>query len=173
MHSLPLSNPWPSVFGVTTDCMSDQGNVHTLHWIHIACTMKVTMSFFPDCAQFHGAIHSQHQFITLICHISTVFLYVYSMPAIKLSILQLNLYSKSYRDDLFYNFYDFLSTEQKNLMLGFNVQSSWALLSWLLITVFCGLCVLGSVIYLLMMCFYISFYLLFDMQDSRWKLSSS
>lgn len=46
--------------------MSDQVNVHTPHWIHSACTMKVTMSFFPDCAQFHGAIDTQSRLIAVL-----------------------------------------------------------------------------------------------------------
>ena len=89
MDSLPLYNLWPNLFGVTTECMNDQGNVHTLHWLHIACTMKVTMSFFPDCAQFHGAIHTQHQLITLICCIQSVF-YTYKGLSIAYLIMDSN-----------------------------------------------------------------------------------
>lgn len=69
--------PDQNLLAVTTECMSDQVNVHTLHWIHTACTMKVTMSFFPDCAQFHGALNTQNQLITVI-YLKLSFLYAES-----------------------------------------------------------------------------------------------
>lgn len=66
LDPLPLHVLWPNISDVTTERMSARVNVHTLHWIHSACTMKVTMSFFPDCAQFHGAIDRQCRLIAAI-----------------------------------------------------------------------------------------------------------
>lgn len=41
---------------VTNERMSNPGNVHTMHQMQAACTMKVTVSIFPDSGQFHAAL---------------------------------------------------------------------------------------------------------------------
>lgn len=66
MDPLPLYVLWPNISDVTSERMSAQVNVHTPHWTHSACGMKVTMSFFPDCAQFHGAADTQSRLIAAI-----------------------------------------------------------------------------------------------------------
>lgn len=108
---------------------------YTLHvpWKWLWASFQIVANFM---VLYTHSISSSHWFAIYL---------LFSCMSTACSILQLNLYSKSYRDALLYNFYDFLSTEQKILMLGFNVQSSWALLSWLLITVLCGYSLVFSI----------------------------